>query len=84
MIDGGQSLTPADSKHRNGRGWRRPASSAAIPLGAALAHGEPVIAVEPVVAAAGGQAGMSGELPEGVDDVSWCDAAAGVVVGECP
>ena len=33
---------------------------AAIPLGVALAHGEPVIVVEPVVAAAGGQITLTG------------------------
>lgn len=33
---------------------------AAVPLGAALAHGEPVIVVEPVVVAAGGQIILTG------------------------
>lgn len=33
---------------------------AALPLGAALAHGEPIIAVEPAIVAAGGQITLTG------------------------
>ncbi len=57
---------------------------AAVPLGAALAHGEPVIAVEPAVAAAGGQIIITGtEMEPGeVFTITLVGVAGSIPLGE--
>lgn len=57
---------------------------AIVPLGAAMAHGEPVIAVEPAVAAAGGQIIITGtEMEPGeVFAITLEGVAGSILLGE--